>query len=79
MAHSMTDSSILKILNRMIIKVSDINSCLFFTLQIYYYFLKSIKKTNHLYYNIKTKGHKTVLFNIKRVILFKPRRFIKII
>ena len=44
MADSMKDPSILKILNRMIIKARHINCCIFFTLQSYYYFPKILRK-----------------------------------
>jgi hypothetical protein len=44
MADSMKDPSILKILNRMIIKARHINCCFFFTLQSYYYFPKILRK-----------------------------------
>ena len=44
MADSMKDLSILKILNRMIIKARHINCCFFFTLQSYYYFPKILRK-----------------------------------
>ena len=44
MADSMKDASILKILNRMIIKARHVNCCFFFTLQSYYYFPKILRK-----------------------------------
>jgi GTPase SAR1 family protein len=43
-ADAMKDSSILKILSRMIIKARHINCCFFFTLQSYYYFPKILRK-----------------------------------
>ena len=43
-ADAMKDPSILKILNRMIIKARHINCCFFFTLQSYYYFPKILRK-----------------------------------